>query len=43
MGGKIKQRVYIKFCVKISKSATEILEMLRGAILRTFFQPDSGR
>jgi hypothetical protein len=27
--GKIKQRVCIKFCVKLSKSATETLEMLR--------------
>jgi CRISPR/Cas system-associated protein Cas10 (large subunit of type III CRISPR-Cas system) len=29
MDGKIEQRVYIKFCVKLGKSATETLEMLR--------------
>jgi hypothetical protein len=28
---KIEQRVCIKFCVKLSKSATETLEMLHGA------------
>jgi hypothetical protein len=28
MDGKIKQHVCIKFCVKLSKSATETLEML---------------
>jgi hypothetical protein len=28
MDGKIKQRVSIKFCVKLGKSATETLEML---------------
>jgi hypothetical protein len=32
MDGKIKQRVCIKFCVKLSKSATETLEMLREAL-----------
>jgi hypothetical protein len=29
--GKIEQRVCIKFCVKLGKSATETLEMLHGA------------
>jgi hypothetical protein len=29
--GKIKQRVCITFCVKIGKSGTEILEILREA------------
>jgi hypothetical protein len=29
MDGKIEQRVCIKFCVKLSKSATENLEKLR--------------
>jgi hypothetical protein len=29
MDGKIEQRVCIKFCVKLGKSATESLEMLR--------------
>jgi hypothetical protein len=28
MDGKIKQRVCIKFCVKLNKSAIETLEML---------------
>jgi hypothetical protein len=28
MDGKIKQRVGIKFCVKVGKSATETLEMI---------------
>jgi hypothetical protein len=28
MDGKIEQRVYIKFCVKLSKSATKAHEML---------------
>jgi hypothetical protein len=28
---KIKQRVYIKFCMKLDKSATETLEMLHEA------------
>jgi transposase len=31
MDGKIKQRVCIKFCVKLSKSTTETLKMLREA------------
>jgi hypothetical protein len=31
MDGKIEQRVCIKFTVKLSKSATETLEMLREA------------
>jgi hypothetical protein len=31
MDGKIKQRVCIKFCVKLGKSATKILEILREA------------
>jgi hypothetical protein len=29
MDGKIEQRVCIKFCVKLSKFATETFEMLR--------------
>jgi hypothetical protein len=29
MDGKIKQRVCIKYCVKLDTSATETLEMLR--------------
>jgi hypothetical protein len=28
MDSKMEQRVYIKFCVKLGKSATETLEML---------------
>jgi hypothetical protein len=28
MDGKIEQRICIKFCVKLSKSTTETLEML---------------
>jgi hypothetical protein len=32
MDGKIEQRVCIKFCMKLSKSTTETLEMLREAI-----------
>jgi hypothetical protein len=31
MDGKIAQRVCIQFCAKLSKSATDTLEMLRGA------------
>jgi hypothetical protein len=31
MDGKVKQCVCIKFCVKVGKSATETLEMLREA------------
>jgi hypothetical protein len=31
MDGKIEQRVCIKFCEKLGKAATEILEMLREA------------
>jgi hypothetical protein len=31
MDDKFKQRVAIKFCVKLGKSATETLEMLREA------------
>jgi hypothetical protein len=31
MDGKTEQRVCIKFCVKLSKSAIETLEMLRDA------------
>jgi hypothetical protein len=31
MDGKIEQRVCIKFCVKLGKSATETFEMLREA------------
>jgi hypothetical protein len=31
MDGKIEQRVCIKFCLKLGKSATETLEMLREA------------
>jgi hypothetical protein len=33
MDGKIEQRVCIKFCVKLGKSATEITEMLHEAFL----------
>jgi hypothetical protein len=28
MGGKIEKRICMKFCLKLSKSATETLEML---------------
>jgi hypothetical protein len=31
MDGKVEQRVCIKFCVKLGKSATETIEMLRKA------------
>jgi hypothetical protein len=31
MDGKVEQRVCIKFCAKLGKSATKILEMLREA------------
>jgi hypothetical protein len=31
MDGKIKQCVWVKICVKLSKSSTETLEMLREA------------
>jgi hypothetical protein len=31
MDGKIKQRVCIKFCVRLGKSTTETLEMLHEA------------
>jgi hypothetical protein len=31
MDGKIEQRVCIKFCVNLGKSATETLEMLHEA------------
>jgi hypothetical protein len=31
MDGKIEQRVCIKFCMKLGKSATETYEMLREA------------
>jgi hypothetical protein len=31
MDGKIKQSVCIKFCMELSKSATETIEMLHGA------------
>jgi hypothetical protein len=31
LDGKIEQRVCIKFCVKLSKSTTNTLEMLREA------------
>jgi hypothetical protein len=31
MDGKTEQRVCIKFCVKLGKSATKTLEMLREA------------
>jgi hypothetical protein len=31
MDGKIEQCVYIKFCVKLGKSATETLQMLHEA------------
>jgi hypothetical protein len=32
MDGKIEQRVCIKLCVKLGKSATETLEMFREAL-----------
>jgi hypothetical protein len=32
MDGKIEQRICFKFCVKLSKSATETLEMVRDAV-----------
>jgi hypothetical protein len=32
MDGKIEQHVCIKFCVKLGKSATETLEMLREVL-----------
>jgi hypothetical protein len=32
MDGKIEQLVCIKFCVKLGKSATETLEMLRDGL-----------
>jgi hypothetical protein len=32
MDGKIEQRVCITFCVKLGKSATKTLEMLREAL-----------
>jgi hypothetical protein len=31
MDGKIEEHVSIKFCMKLDKSATETLEMLREA------------
>jgi hypothetical protein len=31
MNGKIKQRIYIRFCVKLGKSTAETLEMLGEA------------
>jgi hypothetical protein len=36
MNGKIKQRVCIKFCAKLDKSATETLEMLHEAFGESF-------
>jgi hypothetical protein len=35
MDGKFEQRVCIKLCVKLGISATETLDMLRGALSRT--------
>jgi hypothetical protein len=35
MDGNIEQHVCIKLCVKLSKSATETLEMLREALSQT--------
>jgi hypothetical protein len=32
MDGKLEQRICIKFCVKLGKSATETLEMFREAL-----------
>jgi hypothetical protein len=32
MDGKIEQRVCVKFCVKLGKSTTETLEILREAL-----------
>jgi hypothetical protein len=31
MDGKIEQRVYVKFCMKLGKSAAKTLEMLHEA------------
>jgi hypothetical protein len=39
MDGKMKQRVCIKFCVKLGKSATETLEMLREAFVEHSLRP----
>jgi hypothetical protein len=33
MDGKLKQRVCIKFCMKLSKSATKILDVYRKAFV----------
>jgi hypothetical protein len=41
MDGKIEQRVCIKFCVKLGKSTTETIEMLREAFGEHYFKPDS--
>jgi hypothetical protein len=37
MDGKIVQRVCIKFCAKLGKSATETLEMLCEAVISLSF------
>jgi hypothetical protein len=41
-GWQIRATCLIKFCMKLSKSATETLEMLREAFWRTFFKLDTG-
>jgi hypothetical protein len=42
MDGKIEQGICIKFCVKISESVTDTLEVLREAFREHSFKPDSG-
>jgi hypothetical protein len=42
MDGKFEQRVCIKFCVKLGKSATETLEILREAFGEHSLNPDNG-
>jgi hypothetical protein len=42
MDGKIKQRVCIKICMKLGKSATETLEMHHESFGEHFFKPHSG-
>jgi hypothetical protein len=39
MDGKIEQCVFIKFCMKLSKSATETLEKLHEAFGEHFLSP----
>jgi hypothetical protein len=42
MGGKFVQRVCMKYCVKLGKSATETLEMLHEAFGEKLFKMGSG-